>query len=689
LDVGREVEQSTSFLFERRTANSRPVARFVLNRGTRTMLTVAPYRRLPVGAELAPEGGVHVRVWAPERRRVEVVLEEGPGAGQTIPLDSEPDGYFAGKVPQSAAGTRYRYRLDDDQTLYPDPVSRYQPDGPHGPSEVVDPASFHWTDDDWAGARLAGQVIYELHVGTFTQEGTWIAATRELPELARCGITCLEIMPVAEFPGRFGWGYDGVDLFAPTRLYGRPDDFRHFVNEAHAHGLAVILDVVYNHIGPDGDYLKAFSKRYFTDRYPNEWGEAINFDGPDAGPVRALFLSNAGHWIDEYHLDGLRLDATQAILDNSPTHILAEIGQRVRAQAHGRATILIAENEPQQTKLVRPVERGGFGLDGLWNDDFHHSTIVALTGHNEAYYADYHGTPDELIAAIKYGYLYQGQRSAWEQKRRGTPGLDLPPAAFVTFVQNHDQIANSARGQRVHQLTSPGRYRAITALMLLGPGTPMLFQGQEFAASSPFLFFADHNPKLAAQVRQGRLDFLAQFPSIKALIEAGQVDGATLPDPGNLETFARCKLDLTERERHADVYALHSDLLRLRRETPVFAAQRRRGVDGAALGPEAFVLRFFGDAAADDDHLLVVNLGADLHLEIVPSPLLAPPDGGVWEACFSTEDPRYGGNGTPSLETDDGWHLPGEAAVVLRPVAACSETAASSGSPSPSSSADR
>jgi maltooligosyltrehalose trehalohydrolase len=593
-----------------------------------------------------------------------------------------------GQLAQAAAGTCYRFRLDDDQKPYPDPASRYQPAGPAGPSEIVDPTTFPWTDHDWRGARLAGQVIYELHVGTFTRAGTWAAAARELPELAHWGITCLEVMPVAEFPGRFGWGYDGVDLFAPTRLYGRPDDFRQFVNEAHAHGLAVILDVVYNHLGPEGDYLKAFSKGYFTDRYKNEWGEALNFDGADAGPVREFFLSNAGYWIDEYHVDGLRLDATQAILDRSPTHILTEIGQHVREQGHGRAMLLIAENEPQETKLVRSVERGGNGLDALWNDDFHHSAMVALTGHNEAYYADYHGSPQELIAAIKYGFLYQGQRSAWEQKRRGSPGFDLPPATFVTFLQNHDQVANTARGQRVHQQTSFGRYRAITALMLLGPGTPMLFQGQEFAASSPFLYFADHNPKLAAQVRQGRLDFLAQFPSIQALVEAGQVDGSTLPDPGSLETFERCKLDLSERERHADVYALHRELLRLRRETPVFAAQRRGGIDGAVLGPEAFVLRYFGDETGNEDRLLVVNLGSDLHLEIVPSPLLAPPEGYAWEACFSTEDPRYGGNGTAPLETDGGWRLPGEAAVVLRPMVAGPDDAPIAPS-NPTSSTDR
>jgi maltooligosyltrehalose trehalohydrolase len=458
-------------------------------------------RRLPVGGEPVPGGGVHFRVWAPRRRRVQVVFAGGPAWVAPALLTPEADGYFSGHVVEAVAGLRYRYRLDDDDTLYPDPASRFQPDGPHGPSETIDPAAYRWTDEAWHGAQIKGQVLYEMHVGTFTVEGTWAAATRQLPELARLGVTCLEVMPIGDFPGRFGWGYDGVNLFAPTRLYGRPDDFRQFVDQAHTNGLAVILDVVYNHLGPDGNYLGAFSDAYVTDRYLNEWGEAINFDGPDAGPSREYFVANAGYWIDEYHLDGLRLDATQQMFDSSPVHILTEIGQRVREMARGRATIVSSENEPQETKIVRPIERGGYGLDGLWNDDFHHSAMVAMTGRNEAYYTDYHGTPQELISAVKYGYLYQGQHYSWQKQRRGSPALDLDPSAFVSFIQNHDQVANTARGQRVHAQTSPGRYRAMTALLLLAPATPMLFQGQEIAASAPFLYFCDHTTELASMVK--------------------------------------------------------------------------------------------------------------------------------------------------------------------------------------------
>ncbi len=502
-----------------------------------------------------------------------------------------------------------------------------------------------------------------MHVGTFTREGTFAAAQRELAELAGLGVTVVEVMPVAEFPGRFGWGYDGVDLFAPTRLYGMPDDFRRFVDRAHTLGIGVILDVVYNHFGPDGNYLKQFAKDYFTDRYQNEWGEAINFDGAGAGPVREFFLANAGYWIDEYHLDGLRLDATQQIFDSSKENILAAVARRVREAARGRKTIVVAENEAQHTILVRPPEQGGYGIDGLWNDDFHHSAKVAMTGQNQAYYTDYFGNPQEFISALKWGYLYQGQRYKWQKQRRGTPGLDLAPARFVLYLDNHDQIANSGYGARLHQLTSPGRHRAMTALLLLAPGTPMLFQGQEFAASSPFLYFADHEPELAKLVREGRGKFLSQFRTL-----AEPAMQKVLADPADPQTFEACKLDWTERVKNAATYVLHRDLLRLRREDPVLRRQKPRGLDGAVLATQAFVLRFF--AADGADRLLLVNLGRDLHFDPAPEPLLAPPLGSRWETLWSSEDVKYGGGGTPPLDTKENWRIPGAAAVVLAPTPA-------------------
>jgi maltooligosyltrehalose trehalohydrolase len=618
-------------------------------------------RSLAVGAEVLPEQGVHFRLWAPPRCQVEVVLEgKHTGLASAHRLSAEADGYFAGLVAEARCGALYRFRFDGDSPLYPDPASRFQPQGPHGPSQVIDPRQFPWTDQVWNGLNPEGQVLYELHIGTFTREGTWAAAAHELPALEDLGITAIEVMPVADFPGRFGWGYDGVDLFAPTRLYGTPDDFRRFVDQAHALGLGVLLDVVYNHLGPDGNYLKAFSPNYFTDRYKNEWGEAINFDGPNSGPVREFFLANAGYWIDEFHLDGLRLDATQQIFDESPDHILAAIAQRVREAARGRGTLLIAENEPQHVKLVRPPDQGGSGLTMLWNDDFHHSAQVVLSGHNEAYYSDYRGSPQEFISAAKWGYLYQGQRYRWQKKRRGTPTYGVPSSAFINFIENHDQVANSARGLRSPRLSSPGRYRAMSALLLLMPGTPMLFQGQEFAASSPFLFFADHKNELAKFVRKGRAQFLSQFRSI-AMPEIQ----ASLPDPADFATFERCKLDHSERERYAEVYALYRDLLKLRREDRVFHVHERRQLDGAVLGPEAFVLRYFGDVG--DDRLLLVNFGTDLHLDPAPEPLLAPPEGKRWEVVWSSEDWRYGGCCTVPPDAEENWCAPGHAALVLRP----------------------
>lgn len=632
------------------------------------------HRRLPAGAELQPQGGAHFRVYAPKRRRLEVVFEDDAGKEQkSVELHEEDNGYFSGLIKEATAGTRYRFRLDGSEKTYPDPVSRFQPTGPHGPSQIVDPSSFHWSDKEWRGVQPTGQVIYEMHIGSFTRQGTWAAAAAELPELARLGVTVIEMMPVADFPGRFGWGYDGVNLFAPTQLYGQPDDLRQFIDRAHALGLGVILDIVYNHFGPDGNYLREFADDYFTDRYKTDWGDPINFDGEGSGPVREYFLANAAYWIDEFHFDGFRLDATQNIYDQSNDHIFTALTQRVRAAAGGRATYIVAENEPQHTRLVQPLEQGGYGMDALWNDDFHHSAMVAMTGRNEAYYTDYLGKPQEFISAAKYGYLYQGQWYKWQEKRRGTPGLRLPPSAFVTFIQNHDQIANSGRGDRCHLLTSPGRYRAMTALLLLGSSTPMLFQGQEFAASSPFLYFADYEGELGRLICQGRARELSQFPSL-----ATAATQAALRDPCDPQTFEITKLDFSEREKNAPIYQMHHDLIRLRREDPVFshvqfsstdghlAGCPARTIDGAVLSDEAFVLRFFG-MDGEDDRLLIVNFGVDLHLNPAPEPLLGPHEGRLWEVLWSSEDVKYGGLGTPALDSDENWRIPGNAAVALKP----------------------
>lgn len=595
-------------------------------------------RRLPVGAEPRSGHGTHFRVWAPSHSIVHVVLDDERRVERsTHPLRRDSDGYHAGHVASASAGDRYRFRLGDHAQLLPDPASRFQPDGPHGASQIVDPAAYEWRDDGWTGVPLARAVVYEMHIGTFTPEGTWAAAGTQLAALQEVGVTVLEVMPVGDFPGRFGWGYDGVSLFSPTRLYGSCDDMRRFVDRAHELGLAVILDVVYNHLGPDGNYLREFTPAYFSTRHRTEWGDALNFDGERSTGARELILANVACWISEYHLDGFRLDATQSIFDDSPRHILADIAARARDAAPGRTILLFAENEPQDVRTLRSIEEGGFGFDAVWNDDFHHTAVVALTGRTEAYYVDYGGTPQELVSAARHSFLYQGQHYAWQGKRRGTSTAGFAPSRFVHFLENHDQVANSADGRRLHQLTSAGQWRALTALLLLGPQTPMLFQGQEFAASSAFLYFADHHRQLAEDVWKGRREFLSQFPSL-----ARPHVAALLPKPHDASTFERSKLDPRERERHAAAVLLHADLLRLRREEAAIRAATTRGVDGAVLGESAFVIRYAG-SAAQEERLLIVNLGAVLHLVPAPQPLLAPPAGHRWTMHWSSEWARYGG----------------------------------------------
>ena len=606
----------------------------------------------PVGAQVS-EGGASFRVWASQAENVSVIVNDSE---HTLELSA--DAYFSGFVENAKAGDLYSFRVNGEGP-FPDPASRFQPHGPHGPSQIVDPCTFSWTDGDWRGVTLRGQVIYELHLGTFTPEGTWRSAAQHLPALAELGVTVVEVMPVSEFAGSFGWGYDGVNLFAPTRNYGSPDDFRRFVDAAHVNGVGVILDVVYNHLGPDGNYLEKFSPDYFTSNHQTDWGAAINFYGHNNGPVREFFAANAAYWINEYHLDGLRFDATQNIYDESEEHILAKISKLARRAAEPRDVILLGENEPQEVKLVQSLASGGYGLDGLWNDDFQHSTMVAATGVREAYYTDYWGTPQELLSASKYGFLYQGQWYSWQKRRRGTSTLDVDCAAMITFLENHDQVANSGRGLRLRQLTSFGRYKALTALWLLGPGTPMLFQGQEFASSAPFLFFADHEPALAGLVRQGRAEFLAQWRSLRG-------SGAPFDDPCARSTFDKCKLNHHERTLHTEELALHRDLLRLRKREPLISRQDRN-FDSAVLPPEALIVRFFSKDFSED-LLLIVNLGTELRLTSPSCPLLAPPRKSEWTIYWSSEDTRYGGNGTAPLDTDGGWIIPAQSAVLLRPV---------------------
>ncbi|HEY4175296.1 MAG TPA: alpha-amylase family glycosyl hydrolase [Kofleriaceae bacterium] len=607
-------------------------------------------RRLPVGAEpclRANERGVEFRVWAPTHDRVTLVIEAP--APREIVLEKQ-DGYHTVFAPDVDAGARYRFRLGDE--LVADPASRFQPEGPFGPSEVIDP-SFAWSDREWRGLAAHAHVFYEMHIGTFTREGTWAAAMAQLPFLAELGVTTLEVMPVGEFAGDHNWGYDGVNWFAPTHAYGRPNDMRAFVDRAHALGLAVILDVVYNHFGPAGNSMFTWCPDYRLGA--GEWGDELAFDTPKSSGMRELVIANAAYWIGEFHLDGLRLDATQAIHDNSDEHIIAALTKRAREVAGDRRLIIVGENEPQDATLF------GMGVDALWNDDFHHTSRVALIGLREGYLHDYHGTPQELISAVKRGFLYQGQLYPWQRNPRGTPTLRAHPGQFIQFLENHDQVANLGLGERLPDLADPALLRAMTALLLLSPAMPLLFQGQETGTRIPWMFFVDHAEKLHAPIRDGRAKFVSQFPRM-----ATPELQAALRDPCVPETFRACILDPRERDFSRPIAALHRDLLAVRRSEPVIAAASLDGtcIDGALLGPLAFAVRYFSDAG---DRLLLVNLGRTFAEAVVPEPLIAPLRNEGWRTVWSSEDPRYGGHGTPTVFSHERLAIPAHAAIWLAP----------------------
>jgi maltooligosyltrehalose trehalohydrolase len=445
-------------------------------------------------------------------------------------------------------------------------------------------------------------------------------------------------------------------------LYGTPDDLRSFIDHAHSLRLGVILDVVYNHFGPDGNYLGIFSDDYLIRENENEWGDTVNFDGSNSGLVREFFVTNTRYWIEEFHFDGFRFDALHAIRDRSSEYIIGAAGRVARKAAGARSIILIAENDRQEIRMVRPRSDGGEDMDGMWNDDFHHSALVRLTGRKEAYYGDYNGTPQEFISAAKYGFLYQGQSLSWRKAMRGSPAFGVSPEAFVCFVENHDQIANTGLGERVRFQTSPARYRAMTALLLLGPWTPLLFQGEEFGASSPFMFFAEiGDASVRDAIRKGRAAWLAPFLSVTE-----QEALKTVPAPDNPEVFDRCKLDLSEREKNRQLYDLHIDLLKLRREDSRFCQQIPGGLDGAVLNTESFLLRYFSNE--DDDRLLLVNFGQCQVLDPASEPLLAPPLRHKWETLWTSESPRYGGTTSTATAANEQWFVPAEAVVALRPI---------------------
>jgi maltooligosyltrehalose trehalohydrolase len=515
--------------------------------------------------------GAHFRVWAPDKQHVEVVVESR--GSRAYALGKQPDGTFMGHIAEVGPGDLYRYRLDGAGP-FPDPASRFQPNGVHGASQIVDASRFAWPERDWPGVSLEQLVVYELHVGTFSPDGTFGGAAERLPYLRDLGVTAVELMPVADFPGARNWGYDGVALFAPARCYGSPDDLRRLVDGAHELGLAVLLDVAYNHLGPDGAYLGAFSPHYLSKRRKTPWGAAINLDGPQSEHVRELFIENALHWIHEYRIDGLRLDATHALIDESPRHFLAQLSARVRETTrHSRShpILLIAEDHRNLVHMVQPEAQGGWGLDAVWADDFHHQVRRALAGDDEGYYSDFTGSMTDVAATLRRGWFFTGQHSDHLGKRRGTDPAGTSPACFVICLQNHDQVGNRAFGERLHHQIDLAAYRAATVLLLLAPQTPLLFMGQEWAASTPFLFFTDHKPDLGKVVARGRRREFGRFSAF-----SDPAMRKRIPDPQADTTFTTSRLDWSEggKEPHSSVLRLHQALLRLRRSHPALQAGR-------------------------------------------------------------------------------------------------------------------
>lgn len=556
-------------------------------------MTTAPNRiaaQLPYFGAVPSQTGVRFRIWSPNARALELVIRDGRVAGRH-PLAHLGDGLYETWVDGAGANDRYVYRLDHEQEL-PDPASRFQPEGVHAASQVIDPTTFRWTDERGRIRPPQDLIIYELHVGTFSAEGTFAGVQSRLPYLRDLGVTAIELMPVADFAGARNWGYDGVALFAPSRAYGTPDDLRRLVDSAHAHGLVVILDVVYNHLGPEGAYLPRFSQRYLSVRHHTPWGAAINVDGESAELVRGFIIDSAVHWIREYHLDGLRLDATHALIDDSTPHIVAELAARVR-EAAGREVIIHAEDERNLATIVRGPEQGGWGLDGVWADDFHHVVRRLVAGDTHGYYADFEGTVDELARTLRQGWLYTGQPSRHMNRSRGTDPADVPMYRFVVCVQNHDQVGNRATGDRLHHRVSPATWRAASTVLLMAPMTPVLFMGQEWAASSPFQYFTDLEPGLGRLVTEGRRTEFAAFPEF-----ADPDARARIPDPQAEATFTASKLTWSEAAEgeHARSLALYRALIALRRDLPALSGDVRTEGD-AVNADHGLVVRRTGPGA--------------------------------------------------------------------------------------------
>jgi maltooligosyltrehalose trehalohydrolase len=596
-------------------------------------------RLVSQGAELQGEG-VLFRTWATGKKNLSVVvLGDHENVVREIPMEREASGYYSAIDPVASPGTLYKYRLDNN--VVPDLASRFQPQGVHGPSQVVDGHSFGWTDSEWKPTALHELVIYELHVGTFTREGTFEAIAARFDYLKGIGVNAIELMPIADFAGDRNWGYDGVSIYAPSRAYGKPDDLRTLVNVAHQAGLTVILDVVYNHLGPDGNYMGVYSDHYFNASHHTPWGAAFNLDGPDAAPVRNHFAENPLYWVNEFHIDGFRLDATHAIPDDSPKHLIQEIAERIQALGG----LVICEDPRNERKLLLPREQGGYGCDAVWADDFHHVVRVQMTKENEGYMAYFKGTMEELVKTMREGWLFTGELQK-DGIPRGTTGADLEPEHFVHCISNHDQVGNRAYGERLNQLISPAAYRAASALLLMEPYTPMFFMGQEWAASTPFLYFTDHHDELGKGVTEGRRKEFAEFSDFR-----DPAKRALIPDPQKLATFTNSKLDWTELEGQPNLEALrlYRDFLRFRRDN---LTDRRRGRwQVEQVSRIAIAIRYRRKATGD---ILVVAqlLKNETILELEENELLRPGKGRTWKFVISTNEKIYGGTEAGHFDRD-------------------------------------
>lgn len=531
--------------------------------------TKAAVWRLDLGATPMDGGGTSFRVWAPKVKELSVLLLSGNG-DSVVRLQEDGEGYFAGTIAGVGEGARYFYQFDDG-TARPDPASRFQPEGVHGPSQVVNPNSFPWTDSGWQGIPLDAYIIYELHVGAFTREGTFDAVIAQLDYLADLGVTALELMPVAQFPGERNWGYDGVNPFAPQNSYGGPDGLKRLIDACHSKGLAVVLDVVYNHLGPEGNYLHGFGP-YFTDRYRTPWGDAVNFDGPHSDPVRHYFISNALYWITEYHIDALRLDAVHGIYDFGARHILQELAGAVHSlgAALGRRVCVIAESDLNDVRLINPPESGGHGLDAQWNDDFHHALRTLLTGDQAGYYGDF-GRFSDLVKGFMEGFVLSGGYSAYRKRRHGSSSAGHAPGKFVVFSQNHDQVGNRMAGERPGEHLDAQQLMLAAATVMLSPYVPLLFMGEEYGETAPFPYFVSHGDRdLVEAVRQGRQQEFAAF--------AGQ---GTPPDPQSESTFLSAKLNREQRHHgnHGAIFKFYRELIRLRKECAPFAKLSREDME--------------------------------------------------------------------------------------------------------------